>query len=258
MTLDRNLTDFHTEIEQAAFEPNNLVPGIGVSPDKMLLARGFSYADAHRARHGGQLQADPGEHAQGRRSTATARTAAMRTSERRRPRVRAELLGRPGGRPVALPTTWGCGRPTASSSASAYTLRADDDDFGQPGTMVREVMDDDARDRLVSNVVGHLSDGVSERRAGTRVRVLAQHRQGDRRAHRAGRRSDGRRIGVVAMGASGPAPGGAHPALLVSRDRVRRAAVDSRMSCLADELGEFSPVGHQRGDTPSTSAAPKA
>ena len=52
MTLNRNLTDFHTEMEQAAFEPNNLVPGIGLSPDKMLLARGFSYADAHRARLG--------------------------------------------------------------------------------------------------------------------------------------------------------------------------------------------------------------
>jgi len=52
MTLDRNLTDDHTEMEQAAFEPNNLVPGIALSPDKMLLARGFSYADAHRARLG--------------------------------------------------------------------------------------------------------------------------------------------------------------------------------------------------------------
>ena len=52
LTLNRNPTDFHTEIEQAAFEPNNLVPGIGPSPDKMLLARLFSYADAHRARMG--------------------------------------------------------------------------------------------------------------------------------------------------------------------------------------------------------------
>ena len=45
---------------------------------------------------------------------------------------------------------------------AAYTQREDDDDWGQPGTLVREVMDDDQRDRLVSNVVGHLSDGVSE------------------------------------------------------------------------------------------------
>src|SRR4030088_2804910 len=52
LTLDRNVTDYHAQIEQAAFEPNNIVPGTGLSPDKMLLARGFSYADAHRARLG--------------------------------------------------------------------------------------------------------------------------------------------------------------------------------------------------------------
>jgi catalase len=46
---------------------------------------------------------------------------------------------------------------------SAYTLRPDDDDFGQPRTMVREVLDDEARDRLVSNIAGHLSDGVSDK-----------------------------------------------------------------------------------------------
>ena len=46
---------------------------------------------------------------------------------------------------------------------SAYTLRADDDDFGQAGTQVREVLDDDARERLIANVAGHLLDGVSEK-----------------------------------------------------------------------------------------------
>jgi catalase len=45
---------------------------------------------------------------------------------------------------------------------SAYTLRSDDDDWGQPGTLVREVMDAAARDRLVSNIVGHLLNGVTE------------------------------------------------------------------------------------------------
>jgi catalase len=44
----------------------------------------------------------------------------------------------------------------------AYTLRAEDDDFGQAGTMVRRVFDDAARARLASNIVGHLKDGVSE------------------------------------------------------------------------------------------------
>ena len=46
---------------------------------------------------------------------------------------------------------------------SAYTLRADDDDFGQAGTQVRDVLDDEARERLVSNVAGHLLDGVSDK-----------------------------------------------------------------------------------------------
>jgi catalase len=50
LTLDRNFTDHHTEIEQAAFEPDYQVPGTGLSQDKMLLTSSFSYADAHRAR----------------------------------------------------------------------------------------------------------------------------------------------------------------------------------------------------------------
>ncbi len=45
---------------------------------------------------------------------------------------------------------------------SAYTLHEQDDDWGQAGTLVREVMDDAARDRLVSNVVGHLLNAVTE------------------------------------------------------------------------------------------------
>lgn len=45
---------------------------------------------------------------------------------------------------------------------SAYTLRRDDDDWSQARTLVRKVMDDAARNRLVSNVVGHLKKGVSE------------------------------------------------------------------------------------------------
>ena len=59
LTLDRSPTDLRTEIEPAAFEPNNLVPGIGVSPDKMLLGRLFAYADAHSVVVGGGGLARP-------------------------------------------------------------------------------------------------------------------------------------------------------------------------------------------------------
>ena len=50
--LNRNPENFHADVEQSAFAPSNLVPGIGVSPDKMLQARLFNYADAQRYRLG--------------------------------------------------------------------------------------------------------------------------------------------------------------------------------------------------------------
>jgi catalase len=52
MELNRNPENYFAEIEQAAFSPANVVPGIGHSPDKMLQFRIFSYADAHRYRLG--------------------------------------------------------------------------------------------------------------------------------------------------------------------------------------------------------------
>lgn len=59
MELNRNPDNYFAEIEQAAFSPSNKVPGIGFSPDKMLQARVFSYADAHRHRLGTHYEALP-------------------------------------------------------------------------------------------------------------------------------------------------------------------------------------------------------
>ncbi len=52
MELNKNPENYFAEIEQSAFSPSNIVPGISFSPDKMLQARIFSYADAHRYRVG--------------------------------------------------------------------------------------------------------------------------------------------------------------------------------------------------------------
>ncbi|WP_426418928.1 catalase [Bradyrhizobium genosp. A] len=52
LELNRNPTNYFAEVEQAALAPSNIVPGIGHSPDKVLQARVFSYADAHRYRVG--------------------------------------------------------------------------------------------------------------------------------------------------------------------------------------------------------------
>ena len=57
--LNRNPDNYFAEIENAAFSPSNVVPGIGFSPDKMLQARIFSYADAHRHRLGTHYEALP-------------------------------------------------------------------------------------------------------------------------------------------------------------------------------------------------------
>ena len=57
--LNRNPDNYFAEIEQLAFAPSNIVPGIGFSPDKMLQARIFSYADAHRYRIGTHYEALP-------------------------------------------------------------------------------------------------------------------------------------------------------------------------------------------------------
>lgn len=57
--LNRNADNYFAQIEQAAFSPSNKVPGIGYSPDKMLQARVFSYADAHRYRLGTHYESIP-------------------------------------------------------------------------------------------------------------------------------------------------------------------------------------------------------
>lgn len=46
MELNRNPENFFAEVELSAFNPANMVPGIGFFPDKMLLGRLFSYGDA--------------------------------------------------------------------------------------------------------------------------------------------------------------------------------------------------------------------
>jgi catalase len=52
MELNRNPDNYFADVEQAAFNPANIVPGIGFSPDKMLQGRLFSYGDAQRYRLG--------------------------------------------------------------------------------------------------------------------------------------------------------------------------------------------------------------
>jgi catalase len=159
MTLNQNPTDHHTQIEQLAFEPNNLVPGIGLSPDRMLLARGFAYSDAHRARIGGNYRQIP-VNASKSPVHSYSKDGAMRVINAVDPVYAPNSKGGP-----AAATGFQTEPGWAASGEivrSAYVDHPEDDDFGQAGTMVREVLDDAARERLTDNIVGHLLNGVSE------------------------------------------------------------------------------------------------
>ncbi|ACQ81482.1 Catalase [Beutenbergia cavernae DSM 12333] len=162
MRLDRNPEDFHAEIEQAAFSPSTLVPGIGLSPDKMLLGRVFAYGDAHRYRIGANYAQLPVNAPEVEvRSYTQAGPMRHTNYPPSRPTYAPNSFGGPHADPAAVTETdaWSA---DAEFVRRAYTLRPDDDDFGQAGTLVREVLDDAARDRLVGNIAGHLLAGVSE------------------------------------------------------------------------------------------------
>ena len=159
MTLDRNATDNHTEIEQAGFQPSNLVPGIGASPDRMLLGRLFSYADAHRARLGVNYQQIP-VNAPVAPVHSYSKDGAMRIHNVSDPVYAPNSKGGPrADSEHYTPPSW---YVDGEIMRSAYILHTEDDDWGQASTLVREVLDDAERARLVSNVTGHLLNGVTE------------------------------------------------------------------------------------------------
>jgi catalase len=158
--LDRNPSNYFEQIEQAAFEPSNLVPGIGPSPDKMLLGRLFSYPDTHRYRIGPNYNQLPPNRPRSPVNS-YAKDGPMRYEA-----SNAAMPYAPNsyGGPAADYGRFGdpAGWQTAGELVREATVRhREDDDWGQAGTMVRQVLDDAARDRLVSNISGHLKADVS-------------------------------------------------------------------------------------------------
>jgi catalase len=136
-----------------------LVPGIALSPDKMLLARGFSYADAHRARLGVNYKQIPVNSPQVEVHSYS-KDGVMRVVNVHDPVYAPNSKGGPKADSERYkPASW---HTDGDLVRSAYTPHQQDDDWGQAGTLVREVLDDAARERMVSNVVGHLLNGVTE------------------------------------------------------------------------------------------------
>ncbi|GCE37519.1 Catalase [Rhodococcus wratislaviensis] len=161
-TLNRNPDNFFAQIEQASFEPSNVVPGIGFSPDKMLLGRVFSYADAHRYRIGANYAQLP-VNAPKNQVNSYSQDGAMRyaTNSPETPVYAPNSYGGPHA-DASLAGDEGLWVFDGESVRAGYVEHAEDGDFTQAGTLVREVLSDDERDRLVGNIVGHALGGVSE------------------------------------------------------------------------------------------------
>jgi catalase len=162
MVLNRNPENFFAQITQASFEVSNMVPGTGPSPDRMVMGRMAAYGDSSRYRSGTNYLQLP-----------VNRPISEVHSYSKDGPMRFDY---DGAQPVYAPNSYGGPHAdpkryhdsgwlvdAAEIMRTAYLAHRDDDDFIQPGTLYREVMSQTDRDHLVSNIVGHLSQGVERR-----------------------------------------------------------------------------------------------
>jgi catalase len=163
LELNRNPDNYFAEIEQAAFSPSNIVPGIGFSPDKMLQARIFSYADAHRYRLGTHYEALP----------VNAARCPVHHYHKDGP---MRFFRNDTGNPDAFYEPNSFSGPAEapayrepplqlSGDADRYDHRVGNDDYTQPGNLFR-LMKPDAQQRLMDNIAAAMQgvpDEIVER-----------------------------------------------------------------------------------------------
>lgn len=156
--LHRNPDNYFAEVEQAAFNPANVVPGIGFSPDKMLQGRLFSYGDAQRYRLGVNHAHIP-VNAPRCPYHAYHRDGAMRTDGNYgstlgyEPNSYSEWQEQPEHAEPALPI---------AGTADHHDFRKDDSDYySQPGALFR-LMNDAQRTALFENTARSIGDAPRE------------------------------------------------------------------------------------------------
>ena len=156
LELNRNPENYFSEVEQSAFSPANVIPGIGHSPDKMLQFRIFSYADAHRYRLGVNHGALPVNRP---RCAAHVyhRDGMMRFDENGGGSVNYEPNSFDGPQEDA---SYKEPRLPIEGHADRYNHRKDNDDYTQPGALFR-LMNSEEQQRLFHNI-GRSMDGVPD------------------------------------------------------------------------------------------------
>lgn len=160
MVLNETPANYFAEVEQAAFDPGHMVPGIGPSPDKMLQARLFAYGDAGRYRLGTNHIALAVNQPQGVSQPVVnyGRDGFMNVASHRKGDVNYWQNSHDGPQPTeeAYDTSFELSGLTGPHVDARHD---EDDDFGQAGALYR-LMPEDAKLRLVGNVAGSLA-GVS-------------------------------------------------------------------------------------------------
>lgn len=152
LVLNKNPENYFAEVEQAAFGPGNLVPGIAASPDKMLQARLFSYHDTHIHRLGPNYHLIPVNRPKNASEASYQRDGFMRVDGGGSgPNYWPNSFGGPGPNPKALEPAI-----DLEGQAGRYTYDFPNDDFVQPGNLYRKVMNAEAKKHLVGNIVDHL------------------------------------------------------------------------------------------------------
>ncbi|NHU84695.1 catalase [Kocuria sp. JC486] len=168
-TLNQNPLNFFAQIEQAAFSPGNTVPGVAISPDKMLMTRVFSYPDTHRHRIGANFADLPVNYPHFAEQNSYSQDGPMRYTFKS-PAVPVYAENSKGG-PHADPARanedmyW---QSDGEMVRAAATVRGpEDDEKRQASELYSEVMSAEQQDMLVSNVAGHIGDvtddGIRER-----------------------------------------------------------------------------------------------
>jgi len=155
MVLDQNPENYFAEIEQAAFSPSHMVPGIEPSPDKMLQGRLFSYPDTHRHRLGVNYQQIPVNCPYKVRGGVKNyhRDGFMVTNGNQGSQVNYEPNSFDG--PVEDPTHKD--HPAEIKGiVGRYRYTHPNDDFIQPRWLYEKVMDAPQRGRLISNISNHM------------------------------------------------------------------------------------------------------
>ena len=160
MVLNRNPENFFAEVEQAAFAPSTLVPGIYPSPDKLLQGRLFAYEDAHRYRLGKNHDLIPVNSPKAASAYTNERDGAMMTGTNYGSTANYYPNSVNGHAEAEIPDVPALALQEAT--IARHRLEVVDDDYFQAGELYRRVLSDTDRDHLISNIAGHLG-GALER-----------------------------------------------------------------------------------------------